>query len=262
MSLILEALRKSEAERQIGRAPGLLTPMAMTTTPNAGRRGWLVGGLVVLVAVAIALAWWLGRNGQSAASTSNEPTAGELAPSAVPTPAAVSNVAVQSLPPPAADASVAPPAPRPLPAPGPADFPSDPDFESTERESLPVPAPASAAPPITAVPITAVPPPAVPTLAVPAEAVAPATAPIANAVPAGPATTPLSALTEAERTGLPPLRLSMHVFNAEPSRRFVMIDGRRRAEGDALAADVKLAEIRREGAVVDIRGRLVLIERP
>jgi len=260
MSLILEALRKSEAERQIGRAPGLLTPMAMATAQHSDRRWWLAGSLAVLLVIAIALAWWLGRNGQSAANGANqsaiasEPTPAAGTPPLDP-PAAVVAATTQEQTATAPDAvdPASPPATRPLPAAGPSDFPSDPDFESTERESLPLPAPASAPAATVVEPVD----PAVPA-EVPVSAALPATPPAAE----GPAATPFRTLTESERAGLPPLRLSMHVFNAEPSRRFVMIDGRRRAEGDTLAAEVKLAEIRREGAIVDIRGRLVLIERP
>ena len=35
MSLILEALKKSEAERRLGQAPGLMTPMLRRRTPPA-----------------------------------------------------------------------------------------------------------------------------------------------------------------------------------------------------------------------------------
>jgi len=269
MSLILEALRKSEAERQIGRAPGLLTPMPLAGTEPSRRRWWLVGLLITLVAGAIALAWWLGRNGQSEASqTVSTAAAGAAAPASNLAPADPATPSeAQTAPATASPAAAPPPLTRPLPAAGPADFPSDPDFESTERESLPLPAPVSAPPsvpsaPFTAAPVTAAATTTVPTPVAPSEPELPPVPPMATAPPDVPATTQLSALSEAERAGLPPLRLSMHVFNAEPSRRFVMIDGKRHAEGEPLAAEVKLVEIRREGAVVDIRGRLVLIERP
>ncbi|MGQ0802015.1 MAG: general secretion pathway protein GspB [Pseudomarimonas sp.] len=267
MSLILEALRKSEAERQMGRAPGLLTPMSMGPVEPSRRRWWWVGLVIALVVIAIALAWWLGRNGQLGA---NEAAPAVVASAAAPTPRQLPAVvaAPNDTQPAAATPITTPPAAtRPMPAAGPADFPSDPDFESTERESLPLPAPVSTPPPTPTAPVTTTQPPAAITAvaSTPASATAPKPAPIeppAIAVADVPATTPLSALSEAERAGLPPLRLNMHVFNAEPSRRFVMIDGKRHAEGDPLAAEVKLVEIRREGAVVDIRGRLILIQRP
>lgn len=278
MSLILEALRKSEAERQIGRAPGLLTPMSMTAVQPPRGRWWRVSLLVTLVVIAIALAWWWGRNGQSRANDTNPPG---VASADAPAPNQASNPTLavaaaandeQAAPASAATIATPPPVTRPLPSAGPADFPSDPDFQSTERESLPLPAPVSAPPPITAAPAPAAPrtaapvidaaPTAAPTRMTPSETDLATTAPTTTVLLEVPAATPLSALSQTERAGLPPLRLSMHVFNAEPSRRFVMIDGHRRIEGDTLAEQITLTEIRREGALVDIRGRRVLIERP
>jgi general secretion pathway protein B len=141
-----------------------------------------------------------------------------------------------------------------LPAAGPADVPSDPDFASTERESLPLPPPA----------LTPTPAPIVP--AAPAQPDPSggqiAAVPPSSVLPPDLAVTPLRTLSDADRAGLPPLRLSMHVFNDEPQRRFVLIDGRRHAEGAQVSSDVVLREIRRDGAVLEIRGRRVLIERP
>lgn len=57
MSFILDALRKSERERQTGQAPGL--PQLMTETPKPPSRGWYAA-IVVLLAVNLAvIAWWL-----------------------------------------------------------------------------------------------------------------------------------------------------------------------------------------------------------
>jgi general secretion pathway protein B len=250
MSLILEALRKSEAERQIGRAPGLLTPVALRPAQRSRARGPLLfAAALLLLLAALALAWWLGRSAAEppaaapaeapamvpASPTTLTPVASD-APSAYPTPA--------DSPADAAPAALAPPR-SPLPTAGPGDLPADPDFASTERESLPLPPPASALP--------APPPPPAATAPLPETAPAPVEAEGA---------TPWRTLSEAERAGLPPLRLNMHVFNDEPTRRFVIIDGRRLAEGEQIAADVLLTEIRRDGAVLEVRGRRISIERP
>src|SRR5450432_1492457 len=59
MSLILEALRKSDAERRLGTAPGLLAPMPVLRAPPP-RRSWrfaIAGGVVFLVA-ALVVGWW------------------------------------------------------------------------------------------------------------------------------------------------------------------------------------------------------------
>jgi general secretion pathway protein B len=60
MSLILEALKKSEAERQLGRAPGLTTPMPLFE--RRPRRFWISGVVLALAAAAgIGLyQWWIG----------------------------------------------------------------------------------------------------------------------------------------------------------------------------------------------------------
>ena len=59
MSLIYEALRKSEEQRRLGVAPTLSTPTVFAVRRR--RRAWPIAlALVALVAVG-ATAWWLGR---------------------------------------------------------------------------------------------------------------------------------------------------------------------------------------------------------
>jgi len=55
------------------------------------------------------------------------------------------------------------------------------------------------------------------------------------------------------RQELPELDLSIHVFSGEPAERFVLINGERRLEGTALGGGVRLAEIVRQGAIVEFR---------
>src|SRR5690242_5936042 len=89
MSLILEALKKSEAKRRLGEAPDLGTPFA---TPR--RRGSAVPLLVTAIAAAGALGWWLMR-----------------APTAPPKPA---TTAAADKPAPAAANPASQPAPAPV----------------------------------------------------------------------------------------------------------------------------------------------------
>lgn len=256
MSLILEALRKSEAERQIGRAPGLLTPMPIGLRPRRGRSATLVAIIVLLLAAVAGLAWWLGRSSAPAsAPTEAELSSSDASPVVVADPAttapAVPTPASQGPAPAAPIARPSPPQTPALPAAGPGDLPYDPDFVSQERESLPLP------PPVVAAPLAPADAPN------PAPAAAPAAAAPATEAPAPLEwVTPLRSLGESERTGLPPLRMSMHVYAEVAADRFVLIDGRRRAEGEALGANVQLLEIRRDGAVVEVAGRRLLIERP
>jgi general secretion pathway protein B len=81
-------------------------------------------------------------------------------------------------------------------------------------------------------------------------------------VPAPPDLPTLREIDAALRADLPPLRASMHVYDSDPARRFVLIDGRRVQEGDVLGESLFLIEIRRDGSVLEFRGRRFLLPRP
>jgi general secretion pathway protein B len=72
---------------------------------------------------------------------------------------------------------------------------------------------------------------------------------------------PIAVLAASERAALPPLKLSMHVWNSDPGKRFAIIDGQRVTEGGSAGAGV-IEEIRRDGVVLNINGRRVLLPRP
>jgi len=248
MSLILEALRKSEAERQRGRAPGLFVEQAPARTRRSGTvPAWAWGLGLGLLALLALFAW---REWERASAP--PPTASAVAPGQESTPysarssapAATGSSADQGAvsapmptPPMATATSPAPPGPGPTSA-GP---------QPPSPASLPTPAPATAtlpalAPSTTA---TAAPPPS-PTLAAPAE----------EAVPT------LSSLGAAERAQLPPLRLSMHVYAQDPAQRFVILDGQRLGEGASPAPGLVLEQIRRDGLVLSVDGQRLLLPRP
>ncbi len=63
------------------------------------------------------------------------------------------------------------------------------------------------------------------------------------------------------RTALPKLSLIMHVYSADPTQRFVVINGDRHVEGDALADDLSIVEIRPDGVVLDYKGKRFLLPR-
>ena len=69
-------------------------------------------------------------------------------------------------------------------------------------------------------------------------------------------------LPAAERAALPPLKVSMHVYSADPAQRAVLIDGQRHHEGEWIAEGILLKEIRRDGSVLDVHGRELLLGRP
>jgi general secretion pathway protein B len=99
------------------------------------------------------------------------------------------------------------------------------------------------------------------TAAAPANA-SPATAGTAAFAPEDEYLPRLSELTGDERSGLPALKLSMHVYAEDPAQRFVIVDGRRLREGDSPAAGIAVESIRRDGLVLSVNGRRVLLARP
>lgn len=218
MSLILEALRKSEAERRRGLPPDLHAELP--PTPAARRRAlplwwWLVAGFA-----ALALAWWL--SGQRDADP--------------PAPAPVASAQ-------RADRVVADPATAEvLPA---------------RTPSATAPSPAIAAPPELATPIDTVPAPS--SRPEPQAPAPPATT--APAAPAAPTSPPdpgrvlsLGELDADTRKALPPLRLSMHLWNEDPARRFVILDGQRLVEGDRVG-EAAVVRIERDGVLLEWNGR-------
>jgi general secretion pathway protein B len=72
---------------------------------------------------------------------------------------------------------------------------------------------------------------------------------------------PIAVLGAGERSALPPLKLSMHVFGSDSGKRFAIIDGQRVTEGSVLGAGV-VEQIRRDGVVLNVNGRRILLPRP
>ena len=259
MSLILDALKKSEAERQLGRAPGLLTP-----APTVGRRhglAALVAAVVVAVGLSVGLTWWLLRPAEPLpppAVASGTPTgpsrSGDPAPAAAPADQAPPRPAQPT----AAVASNAPAAVPPAPATARAAGPAPMEEPTRERERESLAQPAGEALPLPAPPAAVAPAP--PRAADDAAAVPAADGDAAD--DAGPPLPQLRDLPPDLRAALPPLRLSMHVFNDDPAQRFVLIDGRRYGEGAALAEGLVLEAIRRDGVVLLFRERRFLLQRP
>lgn len=233
MSMILEALRKSEAERQRGRAPGLFVEQRPARARERRVPGWAWSLGALLLAVLLAWVWRDGRRPLLPAVP--EPVADQAAPASSPqnTPR-VERKATGS------DAL----APITLPP----------------RPS-PEPAAALARPAETAAGKTARAPTEVPPVETSRAAAAtePGVPPPADALPYVPG---LAALPASERAALPPLKLSMHVFNADPAQRFVILDGQRLGQGASPVAGVVLEEIRRDGLVLSVNGQRLLLARP
>ena len=220
MSLILEALRKSEAERRRAQAPDLRTELPPAP---AQRRvaipawAWLLPASAVLLAVV-----WLTRTPDRAsppsiATDSSAATQREETPTLP---------VVPRLSPPAVVI-----APKPA------------TVVAQTSEAAQPPSPAVAQPTVVAAPKP---------IPMPIEPVPPPVAPLADAGTKD--ILQLSDLTAAERKSLPPLKVSMHMWDGDAARRFVIVDGNRLVEGDRIG-DVVVTTITTDGVLLDWNGR-------
>lgn len=238
MSFILDALKKSETDRQRQAAPALFEVKVA-----APRRRWprWATGLAVLSAVnVLVLAWVLLRD-----PGSNAPATAAAAPVAV-DPAAKGPEHAVTVP-----ATVtfqvnvpanAAPAPGPTPDPG---------------VVAPSPAPPLAEEPLLSSREATVPPdydardyePAI----TPEQAGARAAARRANDLPSRDEML-------ARGTQLPDLRLDLHVYDADPAKRFVFINMRKLREGDSLPEGVRVEEITPTGARLAFQGSQFVLQ--
>jgi len=148
MSYILEALKKAQAERQLGNAPTIHAPAPSYAAPRAGqgaqRRYLALGVGVVVVAVAVALLWprlageapvRLATAMPSATVPATTPVAPPAPPAAV---IAVPAPVVQPAPAPVAEAR--PARAKPAPAPVVSKASPSPQPSPQQREAAPAPA--------------------------------------------------------------------------------------------------------------------------
>lgn len=215
MSLILEALRKSEADRRRGETPNV--HVEMSPSPAKRRSGFPAWAWWMVAVVIGASGWWL-----LFVQTSPAPTRVATFPTTTPV-AVHRKFAAGALPP--------------------------------VRHLTPAPMHAKSPAPIAA----AAPAAAAPSLPrdLPVVSHAPAPVAIAPSMPAAAgngAVLHLSDLTIDERRGLPPLKLSMHMWNDDPTQRFVILDGNRLHEGDRLGETIVTA-ITTQGVIIDWNGR-------
>ena len=66
------------------------------------------------------------------------------------------------------------------------------------------------------------------------------------------------ALPPALRADVPAFRIEAHRWHQDPSQRFVVIHGRRIAEGDVVDRDLWLREVRVDGVVMQFRDAFFL----
>lgn len=255
MSLILEALKKSERQRQIGTAPTLATPPM-----SRKRKRSILPWLVVAIVIAGTAGWWLSREDLP------DPVSPADVQNAVSAPASAPVAATAKKPEVPMTTVAPPPAPvviEPLAAPAPAPV-------STEKQVAEAAAAIAAAAPPEPTP----PAPAPPTTLAPAAAVSepppPATAPAATSPPPPAALPPPSAtaslpmlweLPYEKRKDIPALAMSLQVYAPDPAQRFAIINDERHVEGDELGDGLKLQEITPDGLIVEYRGERFLFPR-
>ena len=220
MSYILEALKKSQAERQLGELPSIHAPQVQlhdgAASASARRTPvWLALGGVTVAVVAAMLLWqpW---------------QADAAAPAAAPV---VPAVLAQAAPVPVA----APPA---APAPTP----------------VPVVAP-SAPPAATAAPVHHARPVAEPKQETPGQAAPP---PVAAPVPAAPATEEtvpgMRDLPEPIQRQIPAIAIGGYIYSKNPADRLLLIDKVLRHEGEELAPGLVLEKLQPKAAIFSFKG--------
>ena len=223
MSLILEALRKSEAERRRGLAPDVAMELPPPQAPRPRTlAAWLPPALIVAALLVLA-GWWARRDLPVEATPAPPSLAASTVEQAVdPVPASVN----------AAPAVVPRPRPAPntpviVPSPPPAIVQAD-RAAATTAVSIPPPRPL----PVEPAPSRPLPPPP-----------------------------PAASEIGSDTSALPPIKLSMHIWNEVPSKRFVILNGQRMAEGDRYG-EITVVAIERNGVVVEGNGSRARVPLP
>ena len=68
-------------------------------------------------------------------------------------------------------------------------------------------------------------------------------------------------VADIDATSLPPVKLSMHMWDESPARRFVILDGQRMTEGDR-SGGLSVVAIERDGVVVERNGQRARVPLP
>lgn len=237
MSDILDALRRAERERRLGQTPTVESLAYHATPPRTPRKlrgAWLLAaGTLVITATALAVLFVPRHETRPA-----EPAAAvsEVAPVVPPQPAPVR------------------PAPRAeIPAIEDSEMISSlEDLDATEAEDESAEAADGAPPPLRSIQLN-------PEDIAATPAAEPALAPVEPPPANPPAAIPLRDMPAAYRSQFPAITLDIHVYDADPARRWIMVNGQRYRESDTLPAGPRLAQITADGAVFDYHGAEVLL---
>ena len=221
MSFILDALRKSEHERQRSAVPGLSQVPLAAPQPQLPRWALAVIGVLFAAVLVIGGAWWQSTRVPAESASSQLPSSPAATVErrvAVPPPAERSDAPAQAAParlPLQGEPSLA------TAAASSTGSTSEGDTRNASLELSPLPR-------LTNLPDDSVALPSVATLA-------------------------------AEGVAVPPLRLELHAFSAQARERFVFINGRKYVEGDRLVEGPLLVAIEPTGAVLTHSGRRFIL---
>jgi len=236
MSFILDALKKSETDRQRQTAPALFE--VKVAAPRQRFPYWAVGLVVLLGVNALVLAWLLLRDGTDTPATTT-------ATATVPATAGESRAETTAS---QSGATVTLPATVTLTIP-----PTSGLNVSTGAADAGVVAP-SEEPPLAEEPLLSERQPSIPP-DYDARDYQPAVTPAqANATAARSTGVPSRDEVLAQGTQLPELRLDLHVYDSDPAARFVFINMRKLREGESLPDGVRVDEITPSGARLWFRG--------
>jgi len=232
MSFILDALKKSENDRQRQSSPALFE--VKVAAPRRNFPMWAIGLAVLLGVNLLILLWFVLRSPAPAASAPAQ-AANEIAAAQTPpaTPPGMVTVPATSTYIPAGGSTVAPqPAITDAGVVGPSSAPPLAEEPVLSGHEPPVPPDYDARdyrPAIT-----------------PAQA--------GTIAAARREATPTRDEVIAQGTQLPDLRLDLHVYDPDPAKRFVFVNMRKLREGDSLPEGVRLDLITQSGARFTFRG--------
>ena len=225
MSYILDALRRDDSERERGAVPGVHAqpvPLgsAHTARPPAPRT-WVWVSVALATLLVALLAWQL--MGRDAAPEAAPPPPSDAVPLPVVTAPAPTPVAVTE--------------PASLPAPGPAPVPVTAPVAARPRNAAPTPAKTVATAPA-------------------GSRAAAAVVPAASAVAAGSTARIPTAneLPEDIQRGLPTLVVGGASYSQNAENRMLIVNGQVLREGDKVAPEVTLEQIRLKEAVLSTKG--------
>jgi general secretion pathway protein B len=270
MSFILDALRKSEHERQRQTGPAMVEAAVAPPKPQSNRWATAAVALLLLNLVAVGVVLlWKSRDQPAAVAASSPAVATaprpETAPPVAPPPVTAPAAAPQ--------ATITRTLPEPVVAPAPVLRPAEPPPATGRRGSLEQEMSSSVPPMEYESAQAAARPPAGPSAVAPARRGSVVYESLPEAAPGdtyapppvAPQTAAAANLPTADeltaRGGLAEMRLELHVYSNRAQDRFVFVNGRRYREGDTTAEGATVVEIIPDGAIMTAGGNRFLLSR-